>query len=280
MPAPRALALGRALGWFYGSVIRYHRRDAFDALQQSLPATTEREQREIVRNMYAGLGMNIIEFIRLLNMSREDILGGYIAVEGEDNIREALGRNRGVLVLTGHIGCWDLLCAVTPQFGYPLTVITKRIKQEAVHRLWLHMRNRFGVNYLPAQQAYRSCLKVLRKNELVGFILDQNMIDKEGVFVEFFGRPACTSPGLAYLAAQAQAPIVPIFIERRPDSTHMIHIQPLIEPPPDRQKESIIEATQTYTRTLEEYIRQHPSDWIWIHRRWRTRPPEQTTNPA
>jgi len=273
LPLPLALALGRGLGWFYGSVIRYHRRDAQEALERSFPENTPVECRQIIRRMYAGLGMNLVELIRLISLNPEQLTGDYIRVEGEEHIRQALERKKGALILTGHIGSWDLLCTVTPRFGYPLTVITKKIKQESLNRLWLDIRERFGVQFVPAHNAYRQCLKALRNNELIGFILDQNMINTEGVFVDFFGKPACTSPGLAYMAAQSQAPVIPAFIRRRPDGGHVIQIRPLIEPPASREPEAIHDATQIYTRTLEGYIRQHPEDWIWIHRRWRTQPP-------
>lgn len=276
LPLPAALSVGRGLGWLYGSVIRYHRQDALESLARAFPETSESERRRILNDMYAGLGMNLIELTRLTSLNPEQLLSGYIQVEGEEHIRHALERKKGALILTGHIGSWDLLCTVTPRFGYPLTVITKKIKQESLNRLWLDIRERFGVQFLPSHNAYRQCLKALRNNELIGFILDQNMINTEGVFVDFFGKPACTSPGLAYMAAQAQAPIVPIFIKRQPDGSHVIHIQPAIEPPADREPDTIRDATQTYTRVLEEYIRKNPSDWIWIHRRWRTKPPVST----
>ncbi len=282
LPLAAALAIGRGLGWIYGSIIRYHRCDALEALARAFPEKTDAERRVIVKQMYAGLGMNLIELTRLISLNPDRMLGEYIQVEGEENIRQALERKKGALVLTGHIGSWDLLCTVTPRFGYPLTVITKKIKQESLNRLWLDIRERFGVQFLPSHNAYRQCLKALRNNELIGFILDQNMINTEGVFVDFFGKPACTSPGLAYMAAQSQAPIVPIFIKRQPDGRHLIRVMPALEPPADREPETIRLATQTYTRILEDYIRANPADWIWIHRRWRTKPsaqPDQQPSP-
>ena len=272
LPLPVALAVGRGLGWIYGSLIRYHRRDAEEAVQRSLPACTPAECADIIRRMYAGLGMNVVELGRLISM-KEEQLDDYILLEGEEHIKEALARGRGALVLTGHIGSWDLLCTITPRYGYPLTVITKKIKQESLNQLWLDLRERFGVKFVPAHNSYRTCLKTLRQNELIGFILDQNMIDKEGVFVDFFGRPACTSPGLAFMSAQSKAPVVPAFIQRLEDGRHRVTVHPLIEPPAARDQESIQQATQQYTKVLEDYIRQHPADWIWLHRRWRTQPP-------
>ena len=189
---------------------------AEEAVQRSLTACTPAECSDIIHRMYAGLGMNVVELGRLISM-KEEQLDDYILLEGEEHLKDALSRGHGALILTGHIGSWDLLCTITPRYGYPLTVITKKIKQESLNRLWLDLRERFGVKFVPAHNSYRTCLKTLRQNELIGFILDQNMIDKEGVFVDFFGKPACTSPGLAFMSAQSKAPVVPAFIQRLAD---------------------------------------------------------------
>ena len=274
LPLPKALALGRGLGWIYGNIVRYHREDAIDALTRAFPDKNDQEIQVIVKQMYANLGMNMIELTRLAGFSAEVFSDDYIKIHGLEHVEAALKRNKGALILTGHIGSWDLACTVTPRVGYDLTVITKALKQEALNEVWQDIREKFGVKFVSAHNSYRACLKVLRKNELVGFILDQNMIDKEGIFVNFFDRPACTTPGLAFMSAQSKAPVVPIFIKRMPDGTHEAYIQPFIEPPPNRKPEAIQEATQVYTKILEEYIRENPTDWIWLHRRWRTQPPQ------
>lgn len=268
---PRALRLGRGLGWIYGTVLRYHRADAFDALRRVFPQKGPDEIAGIVRRMYANLGMNLVELCRL-SRDAEFQLARHV-FHGRDIVHRALERGRGVLILTAHLGNWDLLCTLTPRLGFPLTVITKTMRNAEVHEYWIRLREQFGVRFVPAHNSYRRCLQTLKRNEVVGFILDQNMIDKEGVFVEFFGRPACTSPGLAFMAAQSGAPVVPVFIVRQPDGSHHITAHPLLEPPPDREPATIQAATQLYTRVIEDAIRRQPDQWIWIHRRWKTRPP-------
>jgi Kdo2-lipid IVA lauroyltransferase/acyltransferase len=272
LPLGVALAMGRGLGWIYGSVIRYHRQDAMGALTRSFPGKTPCEIRGIVRRMYANLGMNLVEVLRLGQMT-DEFLRANIDIEGEGFAREALARNKGVVILTGHVGNWDLLCTVVPRLGYPLTVISKDIKSERLNEFWMNLRQRFGVKFVPAHNSYRACLTALKKNELIGFILDQNMIRTEGIFVDFFGRPACTTPGMAYMSAQSGAPVVPVFMLRRENGRHLVKVLPLIDPPPNREPEVIREFTQRYTKIIEETIRQCPDQWIWIHRRWRTAPP-------
>jgi KDO2-lipid IV(A) lauroyltransferase len=272
MPLPAALTVGRGIGWFYGSVMRYHRADAREALALSLPERSPSERRRILRRMYAHLGMNAVELCRL-TMTRPEDLIRQIRWEGEEHAPGVLARGKGALALSAHLGNWDLLCALSPKLGYPLTIITKEIRNRGINQWWMDVRQRFGLRFVPAHNSYRTCLAELRHNGVIGFILDQNMTYDEGLFVEFFGRPACTTPGLAYLSAHSGAPVVPVFTLREPEpGVHRVRILPPIEPPPDRKPETILAFTQRYTRIIEGMIRQYPEQWIWIHRRWRTQP--------
>jgi KDO2-lipid IV(A) lauroyltransferase len=271
LPLGAALAIGRRLGWVYGSVIRYHRQDAIDSLTRAFPEKPQYEILEIVRRMYANLGMNLAEVFRLGKVT-DEFLRENIEFEDGEHVRAALLRNRGAVILTGHLGNWDLLAAIAPRLGYPLTVISKDIKNKGLNEYWMNIRQRFGVKFVPAHNSYRACLTALKKNELIGFILDQNMIKTEGVFVDFFGKTACTTPGLAYMSAQSGAPVVPVFMIRRENGRHLVKVLPLLDPPPNREPETIREFTQRYTKIIEDIIREYPDQWIWIHRRWKTVP--------
>lgn len=272
LPLPAALATGHFLGWIYGSVIRYHRRDARQALALSLPEIPARQREDILRRMYANLGMNVVEVTRLPHLTEQQ-LETLIDWENEFYAHEVLAAGKGLLVLSAHTGSWDLLCTLAPRFHYPTTLITKNIKNKQVNDYWMSTRARFGLKFVPAHNSYRQCLTALRKNEIVAFILDQNMINTEGVFVDFFGRPACTTPGLAYMSAQSRAAVVPTFMLRLPDGRHRLKVLPPIPPPPDRKPETILAYTQRYTKVIEDVVRQYPDQWIWLHRRWRTQPP-------
>ena len=271
MSLKRALAIGRGLGWFYGSVIRYHRRDAIEALRRSLPEKTEVERLRILADMYRNLGMNVAEDLRLSHVT-DEYLRNYISWEGESYAHEVLAAGKGLLVLSSHMGSWDLLCSIAPHFEYPTTIITKNLKNDSVNRFWMEARKRFGLKFVPAHNSYRLCLGALRKNEIIGFILDQNMIRTEGIFVDFFGKPACTTPGLAFLSAQSGAAVLPVFMIRQADGHHLVKALSPIPPPPDRKPETIATYTQQYTKAIENMVRQYPDQWIWIHRRWKTTP--------
>lgn len=271
IPLSAALAFGAFLGWIFGSVIRHHRRDAFDALRRAYPEKQERELRLIVNRMYRNLGMNLAEILRLSGGSLEEF-SKRITIRNAEIGEQVFQRGNGAFILTAHLGNWDLLGMFTVKLGYKLTIISKDLKNKTVNAMWMQLREKFGVGIIPSHNAARPALKALKRNELLGFILDQNRPRDQGIFVDFFGRPACTSPGLAILAAQARAPVVPVFIHRTPDGNHVVQVLPLLEPPPDREPETIRKATQEYTKIIEDQIRQYPDQWIWLHRRWKTRP--------
>jgi KDO2-lipid IV(A) lauroyltransferase len=127
------------------------------------------------------------------------------------------------------------------------------------------------LHLLTAKKSYKECLQRLRRGEILAMIMDQNVRFEEGVFVDFFDKPACTTAGLAILSAQTGSPVVPLFIVRKPDTTYDMFIGEPIEAPPNRDPDTIRSFTQMYTKVIEDMIRKYPDQWIWIHRRWRTR---------
>jgi len=273
LPLPAALAFGRGLGRLYGAFPGRRRADACAALRRSFPDKSEAECRALLQRMYLHLGMNVIEELRMPSVSLE-YLDRNIIWENESHVRDVLANGKGLLALTAHLGNFDLLTAIPPHFNYPTTVITKTIKNSVINTWWMEARSRFGVKFAPAHNSYRQCLSALRKNEIIGFVLDQNMINTEGIFVDFFGTPACTSPGLAYMSAQSGAAVVPVFMIRGDGGTHRIRMLAPIAPPPDRKPETILHYTQLYTKVIEDAIRETPEQWLWLHRRWKTVPPQ------
>jgi len=271
MSRPAALRVGRFLGWVFGSVVRHHRADGLDALRRSLPDVPEPERRKLLDAAYRNAAVNYVEVLRLAGGANDD-LDQLITFEGAEHIGAALERGKGAVVLTGHIGNFDLLAMYAAQRGYPLTVVSKEIRNPAVNDLWMRLRERFGVKIVLSHDSLRACLKALKGDGLLGFVLDQNRPHDQGVFVTFFGRPACTTPGLAFISAAAQAPVLPAFIHRAADGRHVLRVLPHIEPPPDRGDDTLRQATQTYASVIEAEIRRHPDQWIWMHRRWKTQP--------
>lgn len=270
MPMSAALAAGRGLGRFFGAIVPRNRARAMENLTACFPEKSRAECRAIMWRMFANLGMNTVEMLRWLG-GRDAEMKSRMVIENEAEGVRVMAEGRGAVALTAHIGNWDLMGMWAASL-FPLTIISKEIKNRSLNRFWMEKRESAKVKIVPAHNSYRQCLRVLKDNECLGFILDQNMIRREGIFVDFFGRPACTTPGLAVLSAHAQSPVVPVFMIREADGRHRMKILPALPPPPDRKPESLAAATQQYTKIIEDVIRTFPDQWIWMHRRWRTQP--------
>ncbi len=267
----RSLVWGRRLGWLLGALLRYRRAEVLATLRRCFPEKTAAECGAVADGMYANLGLTLMETLRLDELSR-DWMERHVEVRGMEIVRAALEGGKGAIMLAAHLGNFQLPGLIAGFFGVSISNITKTIKPAALNAHWDRIRARFGVKSVGRRGSFRACLAVLKANEMLGFVLDQNMKRPEGIFVDFFGQPACTSPGLALLSALSGAPVIPAFTFRRPDGSHQIDLLPALAPPPDRQPETIRQATQAYTAIIEAAIRRHPEQWIWIHRRWRTRP--------
>ncbi len=241
-------------------------------LAACLPEKSEAEWLTIRREMYQHLGEVGVECLRLPCLTQEQVRT-WVIWPDENCIPDALARGCGLLLLSGHLGNWELAGASIPlHFGFPPHPVVKSFRHKMFDAYWRAAREKWDVQALPAHNSYRQCMRILKNNGVICMIIDQNMIRKEGIFVDFFGRPACTTPGLAYLSAQSGAPVVPIFSFRETPERHLVDVYPLIDPPPDREPETIQAYTQQYTAVTEQAIRRHPAQWIWIHKRWKTQP--------
>lgn len=270
LPLPAALATGRGLGRAFGFVVPRNRSRAMENLTRCFPEKSWAECRAIMWRMFANLGMNTAEMLRWIG-GRVEETSQRIRLENEEEALRCLKEGHGAVILTAHIGNWDLM-GLWAASRIPLTIISKVIKNEALNRFWMEKRAAANVKIVPAHNSYRQCLRVLKDNGCLGFILDQNMIAREGIFVEFFGRPACTTPGLAVLSAHARSPVMPVFMFREPGGRHVVKVFPVLAPPADREPATLAAATQQYTKIIEGVIREFPDQWIWMHRRWRTQP--------
>jgi len=271
---PQVRRLGRGLGWLLGSGLRFRRSEVQAVLQRCFPEKAPAAIRAVADGMYRHLGTLLIEVLRTGHMDSA-ALAKEVDFSGFEEGMQILSRGRGLIVLTAHVGNFELLAMMAALKGAPLTVITKALKPKWLNDWWVETRVKFGVKMLPAHHSYRYCREALKANGILGFILDQNMKRNRGIFVDYFCRPACTSPGLALLSAQTGAPVLPVFMLREPDGRHRLHVFDPLPPPERADKEAIRQATQAYTTIIERFVRAHPDQWIWLHRRWRTQPLEE-----
>ena len=198
-----------------------------------------------------------------------------IALEGLDSLRAVYERHGRALVLTGHLGNWELLTLTPALTGYPLTVVARVLDSPGLNTWAERMRRTAGVEVIDKREALRPVLAALRRGSLVGVLLDQNAARREGVFVPFFGRLASTSRAMAVLALRTRTPIVPAFIRRLAPGRHVITIHPALALPDASDDQAVRALTAACTAVIEHAVRATPEQWLWAHDRWRTRPAEE-----
>jgi Kdo2-lipid IVA lauroyltransferase/acyltransferase len=267
--------LGTAGGWLGYLLDIRHIRIGLRNLAFAFPDMSPTERRRILRASYINLGLSATEYIRLggffYRRIRRRVKYSRFEYWAQMNRRYP---GKGAVILTGHFGNFELLPAAHALHGYPITVVHHTQRFLAGDALMTYVRGRTGVKVIRKHSAARAVLKSLRQGELVGIPLDQNAKRSEAVFVPFFGELAATSSGLARVVAIADVPVVPVFLLReRNRRRHRIEI--LDEIPVQRSNDpraDIEENTRRFTRAIEDFARRHPTQFLWTHRRYRTRP--------
>lgn len=271
IPSAWSDVAGRLLGWGWYRLVPIRRavarRQVADALAVDAP-----EAEQVVRGMYRHLGRSFVElFLMAGRPARLDTAGLPVEVEGRAHLEAALAEGRGVLVLSGHLGNFELLVRLGGALDRPTWVVTNAFRSRLAERLWRALRAG-GPGLLPASGSGRAVLRALGRGEVVAFVLDQNVPPRGAVFVPFFGRLAATSPGLAKVALRSGAPIVPVFAERV-EGGHRLVVEPPIRAAGTGDRSGDVErVTARCVGVVEAAIRRAPEQWLWIHRRWKTRP--------
>ena len=273
---PRSLA--RFVGARTAALLLWMRpvlyRAANENLQLAFPAWSKKQRRAAIHGMTKQLGWMGAEIAHFPKYSKKNI-DHIVLLDGFENFASAQARGKGVLFLTGHMGAWELAPFAQALFGYPLHFLARAIDNPRVEALVAYYRCLSGNLPIEKNQSARAVLKVLASGGTVGVLADHNTLLAEGVFVDFFGIPACTTAGLARFALHTDAAVVPGFLHW--DSAIRKYrlcfepMVPLIRTGDDAT--DIRENTQRFTRVIENYVRRYPDQWLWLHRRWKTRPP-------
>ncbi|HOX26287.1 MAG TPA: lysophospholipid acyltransferase family protein [Candidatus Krumholzibacteria bacterium] len=277
-PLPfRALQrLGRRLGLVCWTVAPFRRGVVLANLRAAFGAQLDEPAiRALGRESFAQLGTTLLEFCGYWRLSPERIRG-LVEVEGREHIEAALHRGGGALLVSGHFGNWELLGAWLATQGRAVKFLVKTQSNERVDRLQNDVRRRAGVGIIRAGPSVKDVVRTLRGGGLVGLLGDQDA-GAGGVFVDFLGRPASVFRGTASLAWRLRCPIVTGFLVRRPDGGFRATIGAPLRIDPAWDEETAIRAiTELHTQRLEAMVRSHPDHYFWVHRRWKTRPPEET----
>ena len=269
LPFRMALRFGGCLGTLACRMDKRHRLITEDNLSKSFPEKTSGETREIARSVFRNLGYSAVEFFRSSRYGPR--FDEYIEINGYSRYKKAIEKGRGLLLLTGHCGSWELLALAQSVKKPPIGVVVRPLDNPYLDRLVSGLRTQYGNSIIGKVKGMREILRWLEQGGAVGILLDQNVKAKEGVFVDFFGRPACTNKGLALMAARTKAPVLPAFIRRVGLDRHEILVGdeiPLIET--GDKEADVVANTQAYTRAIEDFIRKYPDQWFWMHRRWKT----------
>jgi KDO2-lipid IV(A) lauroyltransferase len=275
LPEGAGQALGRGLGRSSIRVGRSRRRILYDNLAAAFPEKPPEEISRIARESAATLGAAFVEFLQVSAMSEEQIRSR-IRVVGEENLREARARGKGVFILSAHLGGWELGAIRAGLMGEPIAPVVRPLDNPLLERELARRRMRLGNRLISKREAARDILRALRRGETVAILIDQNVLAREAVFVPFFGRLAATTPALALLQRKTGAPVVPVFTWPQGGGRYRLEFEKPIyaeefEAIPDRDAAALA-ATARYMEVTEEAVRKDPAAWLWMHNRWRTRP--------
>jgi len=276
LPRPAARAFGITLGLAVYAVHRRLRRVGMRNLTLAFPEMPDRERRRLLRGEFISLGRQLAEVCRFPRYTRENV-SRVVVYEGFENYERAYARGKGVLFLTGHLGAWELSAFAHSLQGHPLSIVMRALDNPYIDAFIQSYRTMHGNRTVDKDDFVRGLLSAMRAGETVGILMDTNMTPPQGVFVDFFGTPACTASGLARIALRTDAAVVPGFTVW--DSTlrkYILRFDPAVELIRTGDNEAdIIANTAKFTKVIEEVIRRYPDQWLWVHRRWKTRPPGQ-----
>jgi KDO2-lipid IV(A) lauroyltransferase len=272
---PRKLARGLAVGVtraIYAFLPKLQETAEFN-LQLAFPEWSEAQRSAVIQGMLRNLGWMAAEFARLPKLTKENI-ERLVVLDGNENFLGGQKRGKGVVYLTGHIGAWELSSFAHALYGFPLHYMARPIDNPRIDKLVNAYRCRSGNVPIFKNESARALLKILRDTGTVGILADQNTMPEEGVFVDFFGKSACTSTGIARVALHTDAAVVPGYAVW---DVGMQKYRLRFEPPVELIRtgdadRDIFENTQRFAKVIESIIRKYPEQWVWVHARWKTRP--------
>lgn len=273
LPRSLAKAAGRSVAFLAYILDGKLRRTAHQNLTLALPDLPRRKRGQIVRGVFRNLGNLLGEFSQFGKLTHETI-GDLVIYDGFENYQRAAGAGRGVLFLTGHFGNWELCAFAHGLFGNKLNFLMRPIDNPLLDRMIDRYRSLSGNRTIDKNNSVKPVLKALAGGEAVGFLIDVNTLSDQGVFCDFFGIPACSTSGLAVFALRTGAPVVPGFLLWDDNlRKYKLRFDPEIEIIRTGDfKEEVAINTAKFTRVIEDYARRYPEQWLWIHRRWKTRP--------
>ena len=249
------------------------RKTAETNLHIAFPEWTEPQRGAVIRRMVRNLGWMAAEFARFPKHSKQNI-EEMVVLDGNENFLEGRKQGRGVLILTGHIGAWELSSFAHALYGYPLHFMARPLDNQRIDALVNKYRCASGNRAIFKNESARVMLKILKDAGTIGILADQNTMPEESVFVDFFGKPASTTTGIARMALRTDAAVVPGYaVWDEGIGKYRLRFEPAVEliRTGDAGRD-VLENTQRFTKVIEDIIRKYPDQWVWVHGRWNARP--------
>jgi Kdo2-lipid IVA lauroyltransferase/acyltransferase len=274
LPRPLSRGVGISLGLAAYMASGRLRRVGVRNLQIAFPQLSDAERRRIVRQLFVGLGRQLSEFCQFPSYTAEN--ARQVAVyDGFENYEAARVAGHGVLLLTAHLGGWEIGSFVHSLFGHPINIVVRRLDNPKVDALVDRYRTLHGNRTFAKEDFARGLLAAMKAGETVGILIDTNMTPPQGVFVDYFGVPACTASGMARVALRSGAAVVPAFtIWDKQLRKYRVRFDPALRLVSTGDDDAdAVSNTAMFTRVVQEYATRYPEQWLWVHRRWKTRPP-------
>jgi KDO2-lipid IV(A) lauroyltransferase len=274
LPRPLARGFGISLGMAAYALHPRLRRVGKRNLDLAFPGKSTKEKNKILRGVYVNLGRLLAEFCLFPRYTKDNV--AQVAVyEGFENFAEAQSRGTGVVFLTAHLGGWEVSSFAHSLYGHPMDIVMRPLDNPFVDALVDRYRTLHGNRTFPKQDFARGLLTALRQGETVGILMDTNMTPPQGAFVDFFGIPACTATGLARVALRTEAAVLPAFgVWDKLLAKYKICFEPALKLISTGDDEAdALANTAMFTKVIESYVAKYPDQWLWVHRRWKTRPP-------
>jgi Kdo2-lipid IVA lauroyltransferase/acyltransferase len=274
LPRPLARTAAILLSWTIYLLHHRLRNAGMRNLALAFPEKSSPERARILRGVFTSLGRQLAEVCLFPKYSQQNI-GNIVVYDGFENFESAFAQGTGVLFLTAHLGAWELSAFAHSLYGHPLHVVMRSLDNPYLDRMLREYRAMHGNSMLDKDDNVRGLLAAMKAGETAGVLMDTNMTPPQGVFVNFFGIPACTASGVARIALRTGATVVPGFtiwdsVLRR----YRLRFDPALNLIRTGNDESdIVANTQLFTKVIEDYVRRYPDQWLWVHRRWKTRPP-------
>lgn len=261
--------LGDLFGHLWFDILRV-RRDVIDSnLQIAFPDWDEAKRIKVGRESCKNMGRSLVEYFLMPHLNEKNF-DKYFVKEGWEHYQEVAKQDKGVLIMSLHLGSYDLLSAYLAHLKMPIYLISKEMKLEWLNDLWFGLRTSKGVKFISDRKAKFDIIKALKKKAAVAFVIDQFTGPPIGIESTFFGRKTGSPKGLALFHAWTKAPLIPVYNYRREDHRiQMVIGEPIALEAAEDRDQTVANMTQKYNNILEDIIRKHPEQWLWVHKRWK-----------